>query len=114
MPDDIKFLAKWRTAKEERADVVFAFLARIGFSLSNERGSHFTYEHVSLAKVVSLTNKHDYISDPCLKSGRLVVVVQNGAVKGYILKRIIEACEYILEYEELERKRGGINHDKKR
>lgn len=61
-----------------------------------------------------LTNRHDYISDPCLKSGRLVVVVQNGAVKGYILKRIIEACEYILEYEELERKRGGINHDKKR
>ena len=106
MSFDETLLNKWKTAVEEREDVVFSFLSRYGFKRIKNRGSHYTFEHPSLAKCVSRFPSH--IQETSLKSGRLVIATTGGQkVKGYMLRRIIEACEYIEEYEDLERKKGG-------
>lgn len=110
VPLDVEKLDKWKFAKEEKEETVFSFLSQAGFKLINTRGSHRTYEHSSLGKCASLFPDHLSAS---LKSGRLIVISHKGRIPRYVLKRIVEACEDIEEYERLEAMRGGLHHDKK-
>jgi predicted RNA binding protein YcfA (HicA-like mRNA interferase family) len=110
LPFDKRKLDKWRSAVEEKDEEVFSFLSGAGFKLVNNRGSHYTYAHHVLGKYADLFPQN--LSES-LRSGRLIVIFHNGRVMKYVLKRIVEACERIEEYEELEAKRGGLRHDKK-
>lgn len=105
-------LDKWSEAAEEDAKVVGSFLLRNGFELKNTRGSHHTYDHPLLKECVR--KFPDYFKNTALLSGRLIVIYHKGKCKSYILKRIVEACRVIQEFNELLIKHGGgINCDKK-
>jgi predicted RNA binding protein YcfA (HicA-like mRNA interferase family) len=106
-----EYLNKWLSATEERQEVVIKFLENSGFAFVNSKGSHFTFKHPSLGEVVSLLPAYAPFA---LKSGVLVVVCRNKKVYAPYLKRIVEACNLIDEYESVKEKEKEKKGNEKR
>lgn len=96
MPFDKKTLDKWETAKDEKQKTVLAFLEKSGFTLTNIKGSHFTFKHPALGEVVASYPSYARVE---LRSGVLVVVCHDNKVYAPYLRRIVQACQLIDEYE---------------
>lgn len=95
-----KELNSWEHANEAAWNTVESKLSYYGFiKLSKGSGSHMQYGHPILKQMIAKYPNWQSIKDKYGPGGQISVIRAGNKVKGYVLRRILDAIRDIEEYE---------------